>query len=76
MQSENIGQDSGKRPFRIAINAHLLSGESGYRRAGIHHYIAQVLSHLPSQAAIQYEIFTRYGDDLPTRDDFVLRGSR
>ena len=76
MQSENVGHDSGKRPFRIAINAHLLSGEAGYRRAGIHHYIAQVLSHLPPHGAVQYEIFTRYGDDLPTRDDFVLRGSR
>jgi glycosyltransferase involved in cell wall biosynthesis len=33
--------------LNIAINAHLLSGQAGYRRAGIHHYIAQLLRHLP-----------------------------
>jgi glycosyltransferase involved in cell wall biosynthesis len=33
--------------LNVAINAHLLSGQAGYRRAGIHHYIAQLLRHLP-----------------------------
>jgi glycosyltransferase involved in cell wall biosynthesis len=33
---------------RVGINAHLLSSEAGFRRAGIHHYISQSLSHLPS----------------------------
>ena len=76
MQSGNIKRGGEKRPFRIAINAHLLSSEAGYRRAGIHHYIAQVLSHLPPEADIAYTIFTRCGDDLPLRDDFALQGSR
>lgn len=49
------------RPPRlhVGINAHLLSGEAGYRRAGIHHYIAQVLLHLPWDEGLDYTIFTR-----------------
>lgn len=31
---------------RIAINAHLLSGQQSYRRAGIHQYIFQLLSEI------------------------------
>ncbi|MCI0394452.1 MAG: glycosyltransferase family 4 protein [Chloroflexi bacterium] len=43
----------------MGINAHLLSGQAGYRRAGIHHYIAQLLNHLPSsKARLGYTIFT------------------
>ncbi|MCO5207289.1 MAG: glycosyltransferase family 4 protein [Anaerolineae bacterium] len=41
----------------VGINAHLLSGQAGYRRAGIHTYIAQVLQRLPSDN-IDYTIFT------------------
>lgn len=44
--------------LRVGINAHLLSGEAGYRRAGIHHYIYQVLRHLPPEVA-EYVVFTR-----------------
>lgn len=32
----------------VAINAHLLSQNAGYRRAGIHQYIHNVLCHLPA----------------------------
>jgi glycosyltransferase involved in cell wall biosynthesis len=32
----------------IGLNAHLLSAEAGYRRAGIHGYIRQLLAHLPT----------------------------
>ncbi|MCL4870197.1 MAG: glycosyltransferase family 4 protein [Anaerolineae bacterium] len=32
--------------MKIGINAHLLSGQATYRRAGIHHYIFQLLQHL------------------------------
>jgi glycosyltransferase involved in cell wall biosynthesis len=32
----------------IGMNAHLLSAEKGYRRAGIHGYIWQLLDHLPA----------------------------
>ncbi|MCP4426721.1 MAG: glycosyltransferase family 4 protein, partial [Chloroflexi bacterium] len=45
--------------LRVGINAHLLSGEAGYRRAGIHQYIAQTLRHLP-QDECEYTIFTRH----------------
>ncbi|PIE80433.1 MAG: glycosyl transferase family 1 [Chloroflexi bacterium] len=76
MQSGNRARDGGKRPFRIAINAHLLSSEAGYRRAGIHHYIAQVLNHLPQQADYEYVVFTRSEEALCARDDFTLHSSR
>lgn len=42
----------------IGINAHLLSGQAGYRQAGIHHYIAQTLRHLPPHPDLNYNIFT------------------
>lgn len=45
----------------IGINAHLLSGEAGYRRAGIHHYIAQVVANLPpGNGTCHYTLFTRF----------------
>ena len=34
-----------EQQIHIGINAHLLSGEAGYRRAGIHQYVYQVLRH-------------------------------
>ncbi len=42
--------------FSVGINAHLLSGQANYRRAGIHTYIEQVLLHLP-QDEIDYTVF-------------------
>ncbi|MCY3834577.1 MAG: glycosyltransferase family 1 protein [Chloroflexi bacterium] len=36
--------------MRIGLNAHLLSGQTGYRSAGIHAYISNLLRHLPEQA--------------------------
>ena len=56
--------------FRVGINAHLLSGDRGYRRAGIHHYIAQVLRHLPSDARLTYVIFSDYNGQW-TRPDIL-----
>jgi glycosyltransferase involved in cell wall biosynthesis len=54
---------SGTGEERIGINAHLLSGEAGYRRAGIHQYISQVLRHLPREEdRSTYIIFTRQPD--------------
>ncbi len=47
--------------LRVGINAHLLSGEASYRRAGIHQYIAQTLRHLP-QDDFEYTIFTRHSE--------------
>ncbi len=46
----------------IGINAHLLAAEPGYRRAGIHQYIYQVLCHLPPQ--YEYVVFTQYRERL------------
>ena len=45
---------------QVGINAHLLSGEAGYRRAGIHQYIVQVLRHLPwEEGEPTYVVFTQ-----------------
>ena len=41
--------------MRIGLNAHLLSGQAGYRSAGIHSYIANLLRHLPAQAPSSWE---------------------
>lgn len=46
-----------KRPV-VDINAHLLSGEAGYRRAGIHQYIYQVLQNLPEDQ-LAYQVHTQ-----------------
>lgn len=56
--------------YRVGINAHLLSGEHGYRRAGIHHYIAQVLRHLPSDSGLNYIIYTDFDGEW-ARPDFT-----
>jgi glycosyltransferase involved in cell wall biosynthesis len=62
---------------RIGINAHLLSGEAGYRRAGIHHYIYQVLSHLPQSATgPHYLIYTRHTDGWADRVDMTVVPTR
>lgn len=55
--------------FCIGVNAQLLSGEFGYRRAGIHHYIAQVLQNLPADDRLSYVIFSDYEGQWP-REDF------
>lgn len=62
--------------MRIGINAHLLSGEASYRRAGIHQYIAQTLAHLPADNGLEYVVFTRYAPDWLSqgnRQDVVSR---
>lgn len=49
--------------MRVGINAHLLTKETGYRRAGIHQYIYQVLRHLPDTLDTpDYIVFTQYTD--------------
>ncbi len=49
----------------VGINAHLLTGEAGYRRAGIHQYIAQVLRHLPREEdGPAYTVYTNYEADF------------
>ncbi|MCJ7738624.1 MAG: glycosyltransferase family 4 protein [Anaerolineae bacterium] len=38
--------DPSRDTSHIAINAHLLSGQSGYRSAGVHQYIYNLINHL------------------------------
>jgi glycosyltransferase involved in cell wall biosynthesis len=57
---QHSGLSGGVKVGRVGINAHLLSGEAGYRRAGIHQYIAQVLRHLPwEEGEPNYVVFTQ-----------------
>ena len=57
---QQFGSNGGAGQDKIGINAHLLSGEAGYRRAGIHQYIVQVLRHLPwEEAEPAYVVFTQ-----------------
>jgi glycosyltransferase involved in cell wall biosynthesis len=49
---------------RVAISAHLLHGGSGYRSAGIHTYIEQMLRHLPqADPTLSLTVFTRHAPD-------------
>ena len=57
---QQTGSNGGAYLGKVGINAHLLSGEAGYRRAGIHHFIAQVLRHLPwEEDEPTYTVFTQ-----------------
>jgi glycosyltransferase involved in cell wall biosynthesis len=63
-------------PTSIAINAHLLSAEAGYRRAGIHGYIYQLLDHLPAaDPDLHYTLMVGAGTP-PDRAAFRVRRSR
>lgn len=55
-------RDTAVSTPRIGINAHLLAAAPGYRRAGIHQYIYQILRHLPPQ--FEYVAFTQYREPL------------
>jgi glycosyltransferase involved in cell wall biosynthesis len=49
--------------FHVAINAHLLSGQAGYRSAGVHQYIYALLSHLEQiKDGLCYTILLGEGD--------------
>jgi glycosyltransferase involved in cell wall biosynthesis len=62
---------------RIGINAHLLSSDASYRRAGIHQYIAQLLRHLPLvDSDTHYVIYTRATAEFAERAGFQLASSR
>ena len=47
--------------MRIGLNAHLLSGRAGYRRAGIHGYISNLLRQLPSHAPPDWQFEAMVG---------------
>lgn len=62
--------------FHIGLNAHLLSGQAGYRRAGIHGYIANTLLHLPdADPDLRYTVFVGEGH-VPDHAHFTVRRSR
>ena len=68
--------DVARHDAKIGINAHLLSPVSGYRRAGIHQYIAQVLRNLPRlNGRSQYTIYTRDRTSIEERDGFKVVSS-
>lgn len=67
MQPNNASGSGYKQAGKptVGINAHLLAGEAGYRRAGIHQYIAQVLRHLPREEdEPAYTVYTKYESDF------------
>lgn len=62
--------------YHIGINAHLLSEQAGYRRAGIHGYIANTLRCLPdADPDLRYTVFVREGTPEAT-DRMQVRRSR
>lgn len=61
---------------KIGINAHLLSGQAGYRQAGIHTYISQLLNHLPATDDLSYHVFTQRGAEQFLRPHLRVEASR
>ncbi len=47
--------------MKIGLNAHLLSSQPGYRSAGIHNYIHQLLAHLPAAAPDDWHLTAMVG---------------
>ena len=59
--------------YHIGLNAHLLSGQDGYRRAGIHGYIANTLRCLPdADPDLRYTVFVGEGE-VPDHDRFTIQ---
>ena len=59
----------------VALNAHLLHGGASYRSAGIHHYIANLLKHLP-EAAAGFELTALAGPSAPAIEGMAVRRAR
>ena len=77
MQREDVTGPLHGVSKRIGINAHLLSSEAGYRRAGIHQYIAQVLHHLPWEEGRPATIlFTQHTTEFEKMPQFTAVSSR
>ena len=62
--------------MHIGINAHLLATTAGYRRAGIHQYIYQIVRHLPATGKTRYTGYTRLAEGWEPRADTRLAGTR
>ena len=70
MRRETAASGSSLARRQIGINAHLLSDEEGYRRAGVSRYIQNLLTHLPStDLEADYTVFvnSRCALSLPCR---------
>lgn len=59
--------------MRIGINAQLLSGQAGYRRAGIHQYIFQLLQQLYLPEENQESVIVFTGQNAPVLTNTHLR---
>lgn len=58
--------------MHIGFNAHLLSNQPGYRSAGIHGYIQQLLRHLPALAPPEWRFTAMVGGANPATFPGVL----
>lgn len=61
--------------MHIALNAHLLHGQAGYRSAGIHQYIWHTLNHLP-QVAPEHHYTVMVGTGQPDMPGATLWRTR
>ncbi len=59
------------RCMHVGLNAHLLSGQTGYRTAGIHGYIDHLLRHLPGALPENWHLTALVGKDNPRRYDRI-----
>jgi glycosyltransferase involved in cell wall biosynthesis len=63
--------------MHIGLNAHLLSGQAGYRSAGIHGYIYNLLAHLPEAAPDGWRFAAMVGaENRHHYDGMTMRRSR
>lgn len=69
-----VSQAAGGVYHRVALNAHLLAGPASYRSAGIHHYIANLLPHLPAaDPNLRYTVLV--GEGQPNLPGATIRRS-
>lgn len=63
--------------MKIGLNAHLLSNQAGYRSAGIHGYIHNILAHVPSLAPDNWKFTAMVGGMNPTQfNDVTMRQAK
>ncbi len=63
--------------MKIGLNAHLLSRQAGYRSAGIHSYIHNLLRHLPTSAPANWQFRAMVGAaNRATFDGVIMRRAR
>jgi glycosyltransferase involved in cell wall biosynthesis len=77
VRQQNRAAGGAGKEGHVGINAHLLSGRDGYRRAGIHHYIWQLLHHLPAtgteaEDTLRYTIFAGRLEAPPLNENLYL----